>query len=242
MTVFEGKRISELPAAAAALGTMELPVNAAGAPQKLTVAQILASAQPLDSDLTAIAALTTTAYGRAFLAMSGAPDLTALTSGSTLPNPATYGNFRPYFYTKAGVNESVHYDGTRWLGPKQYWKTSTWGSYTAAGFTGQTWALGRGSASDIYVVQVDTSFNPTGTNDGANYWSAFLRKDTSGTSLGYFLGTQGLSPGVWAKLPPVAIGVLMGTTDMSLVLVLTATGVPGPLYLQVSIEYRPVYT
>ncbi len=68
-------KISALPAASAALGTDELPINEAGASKKLTVAQILAyvlaaGVQPLDSDLTAIAALSTTAYGRSLLTLS----------------------------------------------------------------------------------------------------------------------------------------------------------------------------
>lgn len=48
--------------------------------------------QPLDADLTAIAALTTTAFGRALLALVGSPDMTStafggLPSGTAFPVP-----------------------------------------------------------------------------------------------------------------------------------------------------------
>lgn len=43
-----------------------------GSTKRITAANLHAGVQPLDSDLTAIAALTTTAYGRAFLALADA--------------------------------------------------------------------------------------------------------------------------------------------------------------------------
>jgi len=48
-----------------------------------TSAQIVAYSQPLDSDLTSIAALTTTSYGRAFLALADTAALMALLSASS---------------------------------------------------------------------------------------------------------------------------------------------------------------
>lgn len=48
-----------------------------------TSAQVVAFSQPLDSDLTAIAALTTTAYGRAFLALANQAGLMALLSAAS---------------------------------------------------------------------------------------------------------------------------------------------------------------
>jgi hypothetical protein len=48
-----------------------------------TSAQVVAYAQPLDSDLTSIAALTTTAYGRAFLALANQAALMALIAAAT---------------------------------------------------------------------------------------------------------------------------------------------------------------
>lgn len=48
-----------------------------------TTAQIVAYAQPLDSDLTSIAAVTTTAYGRAFLALANQAALVALLPAPT---------------------------------------------------------------------------------------------------------------------------------------------------------------
>lgn len=48
-----------------------------------TSAQVVAYAQPIDSDLTAIAALTTTSYGRAFLALADTAALMALLSSAS---------------------------------------------------------------------------------------------------------------------------------------------------------------
>lgn len=62
--------------AAAAIATHEAAVDPH--PGYLTAAEGNAAYQPLDSDLTAIAALSTTAYGRALLALANAAELTAL--------------------------------------------------------------------------------------------------------------------------------------------------------------------
>jgi hypothetical protein len=72
------QKISELTAADTLAGTETLPVVQGGSTKKATVAQVLAGAQPLDSDLTAIAALSTTSYGRALLALANEAALTAL--------------------------------------------------------------------------------------------------------------------------------------------------------------------
>lgn len=71
--------------------------------------------QPLDSDLTAIAALTTTAYGRALLTLANANGLLALTSGAAFPTGAAltaYGDNVPFFRTDLG--EWYYHDGTGW--------------------------------------------------------------------------------------------------------------------------------
>lgn len=57
---------------AAALGTAATADTGTGAANVPTITQADARYQPLDSDLTAIAALATTAYGRAFLALADA--------------------------------------------------------------------------------------------------------------------------------------------------------------------------
>lgn len=68
-------KISALSAATTLAGTEVLAVVQAGATVKATITQVLAAAQPLDSDLTAIAALTTTSFGRALLALADAAAL-----------------------------------------------------------------------------------------------------------------------------------------------------------------------
>ena len=68
-----------------AVGTTHFEVAGAAATAQ---AAAIAASQPLDSDLTAIAALTTTAYGRAFLALA---DATAARTALTLGTIATQG-------------------------------------------------------------------------------------------------------------------------------------------------------
>lgn len=60
-------KISAMTAAGALTGAEEFPIVQAGANRKLPLSALNALYQPLDSDLTAIAALTTTAFGRDFL-------------------------------------------------------------------------------------------------------------------------------------------------------------------------------
>ena len=68
-------------------------------PQYLTAAEGAAAYQPLDSDLTAIAALTTTAYGRAFLALAdAAAGRTALGLGTLATQSGTFSG------TSSGTN------------------------------------------------------------------------------------------------------------------------------------------
>lgn len=81
-------RISDLPAASAATGTEKLPAVQSGITKAITTAQIatLAAAdrQPLDSDLTSIAALSTTSFGRSFLPLADAAAGRVLLGGTTL--------------------------------------------------------------------------------------------------------------------------------------------------------------
>lgn len=69
------KAITALTAASTLAGTEVVPVVQSSTTKKATITQILAAAQPLDSDLTAIAALSTTAFGRALLALADAAAL-----------------------------------------------------------------------------------------------------------------------------------------------------------------------
>jgi len=86
------KQVSELTAAGALTGAELLHVVQGGNSRQTTLALIaalvdLSSRQPLDSDLTAIAALTTTAYGRALLTLANAAALTAAINAATTSLP-----------------------------------------------------------------------------------------------------------------------------------------------------------
>lgn len=74
-------RDTEVTAAIAALSVVYDAIGAAAAAQ--------AASQPLDADLTAIAALTTTAYGRAFLALANAAAARTALSLGTAATSAT---------------------------------------------------------------------------------------------------------------------------------------------------------
>lgn len=81
-TTAYGRAFLELADAAAARAALALGTAATTAASAYEVAGAAAAAQaasqPVDSDLTAIAALTTTAYGRAFLALADAAALKTL--------------------------------------------------------------------------------------------------------------------------------------------------------------------
>jgi hypothetical protein len=184
-------KISELPAAAAALGTTQLPTNNAGASERLTVAQIqtLINAQPLDSDLTAIAALSTTAYGRAFLAMAGASDLTALTSGTAFPTGAAltaYGANRPFWRTDLG--ESCYHDGTRWLGPKRTLNfmhaivPSYATDFRSIAANATQWAMAPCPAESFVITDCDFDIYDASANNNPMYWQLNLYSLTGVTT------------------------------------------------------------
>ena len=61
----------------------DVTMAASGTDKKIAKSEIDTLFQPLDSDLTAIAALTTTAYGRALLALADQAALTAANANAT---------------------------------------------------------------------------------------------------------------------------------------------------------------
>lgn len=79
---------------------------------KNVVAYLLANYQPLDGDLTAIAALTTTSFGRGLLALAdAAAGRTALALGAAATRAvATFGEYNSATSTRALGNESVWAD------------------------------------------------------------------------------------------------------------------------------------
>ena len=88
------KRIDELTAATELTGDDLLPIMDGAATTKKILASVArdyfaAASQPLDSDLTAIAALTTTAYGRALLELANQAALHAAL-GSGAPSASTF--------------------------------------------------------------------------------------------------------------------------------------------------------
>lgn len=70
-------KISELPSGTSPIGSETFPAVQGGATVKLTRAQITQDSQPIDSDLTAIAALTTATYGRSLLTLANVAALAA---------------------------------------------------------------------------------------------------------------------------------------------------------------------
>lgn len=103
----------DIRGAQGAAGTPGTP----GTPGEVTTTQmnnaIAAYAQPVDSDLTAIAALTTTAYGRSFLALADAAAATAQLNEAT---PSLKGLMAPL---DKRIVDSLHYDAVAdfgWVG------------------------------------------------------------------------------------------------------------------------------
>lgn len=87
--------ISGAGAHSSAEGTDRIPASKAGVKGYLTPTQLATflgsgTFQPLDSDLTAIAALTTTSYGRALLALANLAALQAIIGPSGTPSSSTF--------------------------------------------------------------------------------------------------------------------------------------------------------
>lgn len=115
---------------------------------------------------------------------AGKAALSGANMGPTLPAQPAYGTGVPFFYTAAGYNELVVYDGTRWL-------------------TGLKWlSLQAGRCnfptiySDIYLVRVEWAPYVATTNNGSNYQILTPTKYTpavAGTSLGALNTSAGLA-------------------------------------------------
>jgi hypothetical protein len=155
-------------------------------------------AQPLDSDLTAIAALTTTAYGRAFLALAGASDLTALTSGTAFPTGAAltaYGNNRPFFRTD--LDEGYWYDGTRWW-PDLVWialpMVNSWVNF------GGAWGAGSYRKDGLGIVHLGGAIS-SGTDPSVCVLPVGYRP-------AYSVAFPAVTDGVFGYLSVTAAGVL----------------------------------
>lgn len=104
-----------------------------------------AASQPLDSDLTAIAALTTTAYGRAFLALANIAALQAVLGPTGTPSASTYLRGDGSWTTPSGSGASVS---------------------SGAGAPAST----PGAVGDIYIdTTADEAYFATGTASAADW-------------------------------------------------------------------------
>jgi hypothetical protein len=135
--------------------------------------------QPLDSDLTAIAALSTTAYGRALLAVSDLAALQAILGTTGTPSATTYlrgdgswstpsgGSTQPYFLGRATAVQSV---------PQATWTDVTFVQSAASGVSFSSPSLTLSSAG-VYSVTAGVVFD-TNSNGGR-----YLRFVLGGTHL-----------------------------------------------------------
>jgi hypothetical protein len=164
--------------------------------------------------------------------------------GSSLPAQPGYGTGVPFFYTAAGYNQPVYYDGTRWVTQTEY--SSILGvidvlqgtnaapsvhSVVDEGVAG-AWVTrcicltyqGTGDATNYVTYQVssrDPAFNVH--NLGASF-------NTSADTVGNFV------------LHKVAIGAVVTANDSNYLVAGTKTNLPTGMYILATVFYRLIVT
>lgn len=206
--------------------------------------------QPLDSDLTAIAALTTTAYGRALLELANASALADLTSGAAFPTGAAltaYGDDRPYFRTDLG-EWYYHHGASGWLSTVEYPLGLTLNAFSVYTVSAQAYQFGLAAAFSgmkYYFTRWMAEMHVTATNNGSNYWSVkvvYRKADLTGS-------TQLISTTSYSGTPNTAhdYGGAIGTvvdpaTYVDGFVEADTVGSPSALVLSAEIFYRKIAT
>ena len=170
--------------------------DAAGSAAAAQAAAIAAS-QPLDSDLTAIAALTTTSYGRAFLALADQAALMALVAAASdtaagkvelaTTSEATTGTDTARAVTPAGVKAATD--------------ALVAGGTAVAGFGGAT---GDGSSIGgvlVYESGVPKIATPLQLNPSVNTAGAVMESDTSTASMSFVVDEDTMTSDSATKVP-----------------------------------------
>jgi hypothetical protein len=137
-------------------------------PQYMTAAEVAADFQPLDSDLTAIAQLSTTAYGRAFLALA---DAAALRTAAGLPNvDNTSDASKPVSTAQAAADAVVLASAHTYADGLVVGLLDDRGNYNASG---NTWPASGGSGSagailkgDLWTISVAGTLGGTAVGIG----------------------------------------------------------------------------
>ena len=165
--------------------------------------------------------------------------------GPTLPLQPAYGNNMPFFYTGAGYNETVYYNGTRWLSTTIY--TSEMGTVITAtvGAFNRIATYQNTSVADIWLVAFTVTTLPTAIQNGSNYWVfTFWKYDISDAStvLGTFNSqTDGAN---LHSIHNLTIGAVLGGagTYRGLLGNIFSAGSPGTVYATARVSYRKIAT
>jgi hypothetical protein len=160
----------------------------------------------------------------------------ALMSGGTLPAQPAYGNNRPFFYTAAGYNEVVYYDGTRWLTQGVYvglYDKPRQADFNPIANNFSFDGLFPDPTRSIYMLQLYGWFYVDTTNDGTHYWT-FTDAATAIT-----MNTSAMSINTWTKLT-ATVNTVVAPATMNLAGVKTST--PGGVYVIVGYTYRKIAT
>jgi hypothetical protein len=208
-------KISALPAATAALGTDELPINEAGLSKKLTVTQIQT------------------------LIVAGE---WAYTSGTSFPAGAAltaYGSNRPFFRTDLG--QWYYYDGTRWLSAAEYRVDLVDIEYGQGGDTAFSMGAPMDPTFPMWATRAAIS-TYAGTNNVSNYWTVQLASRATTThNLCDVVRTANDTQAQWIN-HLATINAAVTVSDEILMAVLAKIGSPAEIFLEVAIYYRLIAT
>jgi len=166
----------------------------------------LAARQPLDSDLTAIAALTTTSYGRALLALADAA------AGRTALSVDASGTAASLLATHEADTTAVH-------GIADTTKLAVLGTQALTDGASIAWDAALGAFATVTLGGNRTLANPTNLKAGAAY-ALMVTQDGTGTrTLAYGSAFK------WAGGTAPTLSTTIGTVD-----ILTFISIGGNLY------------
>jgi hypothetical protein len=175
-------KISALSADASVTGTEQVPVNDGGTTKRVTTQQIsdlgIGVFQPIDSDLTAIAALTTTSFGRGLLALA---DGAALTKSLTLVGAKAYATATQSI--SATTETAVTYDTEEFDTDSFHSNVSNTSRFTIPTGLGGKYLLQVGGTIPNIGTSIDFKINGT----------TYLRGTGSGTAAGNRNSTVGIA-------------------------------------------------
>jgi hypothetical protein len=134
------------------------------------------------------------------------------------------------------------YDGTRWLSRNLY--TDQILPRIAQPLTANSfmdWGAPWATVYDLWLVEAQLVFFVSGGTalSGSHKWAFAYADNPAGTTHATITVNSGASD-AWRTATAVAIGALLGTTDVSVTVIATKTGTPGDIFALPRLTYRIV--